>query len=799
MADTADVVRTTPYAPTSVPENERPFGHDRTRLTLSALFAASLLVYAAGSAGHADPVRAAGLAGALFFGVGTAPLQLSGRARLDLRLGVAGVVGMSVLLIVASVMALTPWWHPVLAAAVIGAAAAAVHAWACARVLSRQSLSELFGLPWSRPSVRVWRGSGASIACIACIAAGNVLWCASAVRLGHIVPGALGFLPNISVFWYVGLACVVAGIVLARGRSEWHAACGVLSLLAALTVTPGIVYGMPRLQWSAKHIQLVQTVLQAHFLNRGAGIYDAYSGFFSGMAWLCELAGIHDPTGIATYWQFIIGVLAVVGLRLFFGRLTTSPYRIWVAIALVILVNSVHEDYFSPQSVGFALSMGVYGLAVGSPRLGRRALGRRGLGRRALDERELDQRELGRGGLGPRWPGLDERARIILLVLAGCALAVTHELSPYIVGGVLVVLVIFRTIRPWYVPATILLPAIGWALLNRNDLSGFISLSDMWHLSNFEVPQTPVMPGMERVPAIAESSDALALGLVVLTVLASIGFVRTIRDRSAWAFMISAGVGLGLVSINAYGNEGIYRAALFAIPWLAAMSIRAVAPGPRRWVGHTYAAAAMLLLTGTYLVAQFGLDNADVIRTGDFQALRTYETIAAPNSFLLALSAGSLPMSLNLSDLSPRSLAWPALIKPATALARSPDAADISSLASSYARYAQEIGGATHELYAIWSPASVAWSVDYGQETLGQAEAWRNLMIASPDWRVVYVGQGTYLFRDVVTADKPVARAARHEHKPHGRRPRRGRYDHVELGQPCIYRGLRMSSCAALE
>jgi hypothetical protein len=107
-------------------------------------------------------------------------------------------------------------------------------------------------------------------------------------------------------------------------------------------------------------------------------------------------------------------------------------------------------------------------------------------------------------------------------------------------------------------------------------------------------------------------------------------------------------------------------------------------------------------------------------------------------------------------------------------MAQSPDAADISSLARNYARYAQEIGGATNELYAIWSPASVAFSVDYGQETLSQAEAWRNLMIASPDWRVVYARQGTYLFRVVVTADEPVASAARHEHEPHGQRPRRG-------------------------
>ena len=742
MTDTADVARAThvPPAPgvrhdahaaTSGPEDERPSGHGRARLTLSALFGASLLLYAAGSAGQAGPVRAAGLAGALFFGVGTAPLQLSGRARLDLRLGIAGVVGMSVPLVVASAMVLTPWWHPVLAAAVIGAAAAVVHAWACARVLSRQSWGELFGRPWSRPGGRLGIGSGASIACIA---AGTVLWCAAAVRVGHVVPGVLGFLPKISVFWYAGLACLLAGIVLARGRSEWHAASGVLSLLAALTLTPALVYAMPRDQTAAKHIQLVQTVLQAHFLNRGAGIYQAYSGFFSGLAWLCDLAGIHDPTGIATYWPFLIGLLALAELRLFFGRLTSSPYRSWAAIALVVLVNAIGEDYFSPQSVGFALGLGVFALAVGPPWPG--------------------QREPGQGGPGPRWPGLDERARIILLVLAGCALAVTHELSPYIVGGVLVVLVIFRTIRPWYVPATILLPAIGWALLNRDDLSGFISLSDMWHLSNFEAPAAPVMPGLERLPIVAESSDALALGLLVLIALASIGFVRTIRDRSAWAFMVSAGVGLGLITVNPYGNEGIFRAALFAIPWLAAMTLRAVAPGARRWAEGIYAATAVLL-TGTYLVAAFGLDNASVIRPADFQALRTYEAMTAPDSFLLVLSYGNLPVSINLSPLNPRSVAWNYIVAPAQALARHPDAADVGDLASNYLRYAQRIGGATNELYAVWSPASVEGSVNYGQETLSQAQAWRSLMIASPDWRVVYASHGTYLFRDVVTADMP--------------------------------------------
>jgi hypothetical protein len=212
-------------------------------------------------------------------------------------------------------------------------------------------------------------------------------------------------------------------------------------------------------------------------------------------------------------------------------------------------------------------------------------------------------------------------------------------------------------------------------------------------------------------------------------------------------------VGLGLMTANAYGNEGIFRAALFAIPWLAAMTLRAAAPGPRRWVQGSYGAAAVLL-TGTYLVASFGLDNGNVIRPADFQALRTYEAITASDSFLLTLSDGNLPVSIYLSALNPRSPAWNYIIAPDPTLAMSPDAADVNALARNYLRYAQRIGGATNELYAVWSPAAVAFSIDYGQETQSQAQTWRNLMIASPDWRVVYASQGTYLFRDVVTTDR---------------------------------------------
>jgi hypothetical protein len=677
-----------------------------SRLALSALFCFSLVLFAAGFALDNDVLRLVALTGTLFFGVGTAPLQLSERASLNLRLCVAGLVGLSVPLVVASVMVLMPMWHPSLAAVLFGAVAVWVHVVACRRVLSGPLGTGILR------SVRL-RARDFRDASVACSLGGTLLWLAGMAATGHVVPGVLGFLPKAPVYWYLGLVLLVAGIMLARGGGELRAAFGTVSLLAALTLTPSVVYGMPRSESAAKHIDLVQNILQAHSLSSDVGIYRAYSGLFSAVAWLCNVSGMHNVTGIATYFPFFIDLIVVAELRFLFGRLTASRYRIWVAIALVILVNSIGADYFSPQAVGFALGIGIFGLA-------------------------LDWESA----------GLSARGRIGILVLVGCAMAVTHELSPYVVGGVLVVLVIFRVIRPWYIPATILIPAVLWAYLHKGYVSGFLSLGGLGNLSNFAPPKTVSAPGLQRLPIVAESSYALTLALLVLIAIACVGLLRNIRNRPAWAFMVSTGVGLILIAANPYGNEGIFRAALFGIPWLAAVGTQALPVTRSRWASTIYG-FIVVGLAGTYLVSMFGLDNTNVIRPADYQALLTYQDTASPDSYLLRLSYGieNLPVSLGFPQGYNHSIGWVALITQAQADITKPSSQDADTLARQYYQYAKKNDGKTSELYALWSPALAEYNVDYGLEPLAQAEGWRSALIASPDWKVVYSGDGTYLFR----------------------------------------------------
>jgi hypothetical protein len=375
----------------------------RARLEFAALFATFFALYAMGRALQVPYLALVGELGVLLFGVGAAPLQVSRSARLAARLGVAGLVMLSSMSLLGVLMVLEPLgqpWHPFLWAAAALATAALAHG-----VGVRRALSDL-RIVGRRAARAVWSVShapqGGGWAPLTATVLGTAAWLAAAIMAGHIPPGVAGFLPHIPPVWYAGVASLIVAVFLAHGKREVYVTLAVLSLVLALSVTPALVYAMPRSQSAAKHIEFVQLILAQHRLSTGSGIYATYSAFFAGIAWLCSVARVSDVTGLATWWPVFIGLVGLAELRLLFGRLSSSGYRCWAAIMIVVLVNSIGADYFSPQSIGFVMGLGIYALV------------------------------LSRGGPPP----VDGRLRIALLVFSGCALATTHELSPFIVGGV---------------------------------------------------------------------------------------------------------------------------------------------------------------------------------------------------------------------------------------------------------------------------------------------------------------------------------------------------------------------------
>ena len=682
-----------------------------SRLLIAALAVVSLLVLAFGFVVGSDAIRLIGAFSALIFGAGAAPLQLADRPVLGERIGMAVMLGLAVMSLVGGIITLAPVWQPFLFAALIGLAATAAHAIGVGRSLRSLRRAKLRVFPQLYVRGRPRSAHLSSAAAIV----GTALWLGAALGLGHVDPGLGGFLPRISVAWYAGLAMLVVAIVLARNASEAHVAAPVLLLIAAITLTPALLYGSPESQSAVKHVLLVQHVLATHHLHADGGLYYAYSGFFDGIAWLCRLANVTDPSGLATYWPLLIGLLGAIELRFLLGRVIRSGHRCWLGVLVGALANAVGQNYFSPQSDAFVIALGVFALVI----------------------------------VGTTTLAIPHPARIAFLVLSGCALAITHELTPYLAGGVLVVLAVFGLAKPRWAALALIVPAAGWALAHPHSLSGYINFNNLGNISNFTPPPRIGAPGLARSAWVGYSTDALVLGLLIIVGLAMVGFIRNRRRAGAWGFVISAGVGLVFIAVNPYGDEGIFRASLFAIPWLAMLGLAAVRKPRWRW--GAFGVLGTVLVT-TSIISNFSLDSINVVRAADVRVLHAYIRAAPPGSYHLELAAdGDIPSTL---DPNLHNLQWDPLWNPknphvlAVHSVAPPTLGDVNRLTDKYIAYASTISGTpAANLFAVYSPTAARSSAVYALETRTNSLAWLHLFLRSPRWRLLYATDGAYLFR----------------------------------------------------
>lgn len=671
------------------------------RLILGVVSLSTLLLGVLGWLVGIDSLRSGELLVFCMVGIGSAPWQLRADLGLAERVALTFLVGWSTLTAVPMLMG-SLGWHPAVAFGLVAPLAAALHVVGVRRAWRDGRRGPV---PPAWPAGLLPLGLGLL---------GAGLCIVAAARHQHIDPGIWGFLPQIGAAWYVGLALIGASFVLAEpGSAERQYAVPVILVVLVLTLTPAIVYDGPRSQAAAKHSDLVMQIRTWGAPRSSVLVYNGWDGFFAAVAWVCDVTGIRDPMRLATFWPPLLAGFRVAALRHLFGAVLATPYAAWSAVALAVLADPVGADYFSPQSVGFVVAMVVFGLALHR-----------------------------RDGLG----------RVAAILLGGLLLAVTHQLSPYVTAGVLCVLVAFRQIRPWWLPALVLAPAGGWMLLHRHDLSGFLSLKELGSLQNFRPPK-PVGAGggltLSRLPVVGDTVRALLLGVAVLALVAGVAVLRSRRSAQTWALAGAPGVGLVLLAVNPYGQEGIFRALIFGIPWLAVLAARLLVRGSD-WTARITVGTLASLLTMSFLAASFGLDASNVVRRDDLAAVRAFvaEADRAPERTpaLLVLGVGDVPTSpptldATYSVVSRQDLHLPVGLQPSLqhpALVRALTDALLQHTEQDPRRAA---------LYALWSPVSQLYGVEYGLQTAGDFPELRDAFLVSGYWRPVFHRGETYVFK----------------------------------------------------
>ena len=548
----------------------------------------------------------------------------------------------------------------------------------------------------------------------AVVAVSGLLIAVLAAATHRGVPQPSGVALTAGPLWFVGAALSMVAVGWAW-RIRGGLAGPVLALSTLVVASQAVMYREPTVVVSARHIGIVEYLLANGRLDRSTDIYQGWSGLFSATAVNVQAAQIDQVFLYAACWAVVAAPVMVFAVRCLAARFLDYR-RAWLAGLVFALASSLNTVFFAPQVFGFVLSIAILVLVITPP------------------------------GSAAR---ISLPVRLWTVALLSVAVAVTHQISPYMLTCALVALVIFRLVRPWWVFMIPLVPAVGWALLNQHLLARYVDSSAFGQLlSNLAPPDNSVgtfaVPLANRLTFLLPAAALVCIGLVALYKL-----IRT-RSRVSLGLGAASASSVLIMAGTAYGNEGVFRVALFALPWLAILAClpradRADVRSSR--LGAGLLAGAFVALFVVSVIGQSGMDWARVIRPGDVQAVTYIESTAPEDSEVLALgSVLTLPYDstarydasgwLSREDLTPPpGRGFPAEIGPAY----DPDA-DLASLTAKF----RQVPANRH--YAIISDSMGAYDQRYGNQTFADHRKLAAAIATSRQWRPVFSAEGVQVF-----------------------------------------------------
>lgn len=606
-------------------------------------------------------------------------------------------------------MALTAHWHPVAAYAVVGGGSAL----SLLAFIVRHR-----GVPWLSWSLQPLVSRDALLT--GWLAVAGLLISLLSARPHHSGPVRAGLVALVAPTWFLGLACIVAAFVAAvlLKVRPW---VSVLAATVVVVASQALVYALPALPSAARHIGLIRYVLTYHQVRPSTDIYQAWSGLFTGQAWLLSASGIQNPYTPATWWPVLAIAMEALAVRVLAGRIL-DPRRAWIAGGLFALANTLNTVYYAPQVLAFAPGLAIIALLL------------------APAEQESRRRGL---------------LRLLATVPVACALAVQHQITPFIVFAALAVLVLARAVRPWWSPLIVLVPAIVWTVVNLSTLRNYVEPGALGNvIANIAPPAHP--PSVVSEPLVTRLTFSYpAYALFVIGVVALVKLIRT-RDRVAWTLAVVSISPVALSLGTNYGGEGIFRITLFALPWLTILALRDVPGRPlgvARILGRVHLRAPVVAICAAVMLAvavlgQTGMDWARVLSPGAVRADEAFESSAPKGSVMLDLgtqNAGPASQSARYQDVVYTSrdlLAAPGTTGYPTTVGKDYDpAGDLRQVTAAFAKYP----GSRHYLFV--STQIGAYDERYGNQPYADFQRLRAVLRTSSQWRILVRTPDAELYR----------------------------------------------------
>jgi hypothetical protein len=464
-----------------------------------------------------------------------------------------------------------------------------------------------------------------------------LLWAVSVPLVDLSAMSGWGLLTAVPVTWWLAAASTAPYMVAAlQGRCPTWVLCMYhAALLAVLFGTTAATYPVPRLPWTYKHVGVVEHMLATGEVDRTIDIYNNWPGFFLAAAGAHRLTGV-SPLDLAQWSEPFFAAATSAALVFAVRGLTRDRRVVWVTLLVFTLGNWVAQSYFAPQALAMVLALLFLGGVLRWLPV-RDATGRpapRMLTAALLRGRDLAPLARGRRR-APVW-GLP----LATLVYAG--VVVTHQLTPIALLMQVVALALLVKVRRLWVIGLWMLTEAAWVAYAWEFVQSHWRLfaPDGLATPTSKATLVPSLPGV----SVAHSAPSALVGVVGL--LAMCAFIWRYARRSVEVVPAALAAAPPMIlAVQSYGGEGIFRAYLYALPWLSyliALLAMAVWSGRRwrRWLLATLTAALTILT----LLATLGAELLVYLPEQDVAASRWFEANTPKESYAVRLDGASVPL-----------------------------------------------------------------------------------------------------------------------------------------------------------
>lgn len=478
----------------------------------------------------------------------------------------------------------------------------------------------------------------AAVAPMAPLGAAMLLWILSLPAVDVDSVGEYGLLTELPLAWYVALGTLVLGAATAactQRASGWTTAAYVCAVVVVLYATVPLVADAPTFAWTYKHIGVTRLIGLEGGVDTTVDIYNRWPGFFALTAVFSKLAGLPNPVSYAGWSEPLFAILNAL-LVAAIARAVAPGVRVaGLAALLFTLANWVGGQYFSPQALGFTLSLALMLVIL-------RTLSTTGGARRSMDlverltrrpQRQLLLAEPLRWGRGT---GL-----ALVLFLDGVIVA-THQLTPYLLVLQVGALVAFGAVRPRWLPAAMLVLAVAYLLPHlgylQRDYAVFAGFNP---LANATGPTQAW--DLDPVPGKRLQGSATTLLTLTVWALAFVAVARLARlglARRALPLLGAAFAPLVVLLVQDYGNEATLRVILFSTPWCAVLIAWAISTAQRPAIRHVAGVLTPAALAPLFVAAFFGAHELYVVPRGEVRASEHFYAEARAGSALVTASVG---------------------------------------------------------------------------------------------------------------------------------------------------------------